>query len=206
MVKTIKDLELIKEQTLARFGSRIGNDDDRVYIMTCCGTGCTSSGSYKNMAKIQELIERDQCQDKVFIVKTGCFGLCAEGPILVVYPGNTMYTNVKEDDINEIWESHIKNGVVVERLTSENEQNFFNKQMRISLRNCGRINPEDIDEYIAYDGYKALSKVLTEMEPDEVIQLMKDSGLRGRGGGGFPTGVKWDFAAKQQQKEKYVLC
>ena len=206
MVKTIKDLELIKEQTLARFGSRIGNDDDRVYIMTCCGTGCTSSGSYKNMAKIQELIERDQCQDKVFIVKTGCFGLCAEGPILVVYPGNTMYTNVKEDDINEIWESHIKNGVVVERLTSENEQNFFNKQMRISLRNCGRINPEDIDEYIAYDGYKALSKVLTEMEPDEVIQLMKDSGLRGRGGGGFPTGVKWDFAAKQQQKEKYVCC
>ena len=206
MVKTIKDLELIKEQTLARFGSRIGNDDDRVYIMTCCGTGCTSSGSYKNMAKIQELIERDECQDKVFIVKTGCFGLCAEGPILVVYPGNTMYTNVQEDDINEIWESHIKNGVVVERLTSENEQNFFNKQMRISLRNCGRINPEDIDEYIAYDGYKALSKVLTEMEPDEVIQLMKDSGLRGRGGGGFPTGVKWDFAAKQQQKEKYVCC
>ena len=174
MAINIKDLDLIKEQTLANFGSRISEDDDRVYIMTCCGTGCTSSGSYKNMTKIQDLIERDGVHDKVFIVKTGCFGLCAEGPILVVYPGNTMYTNVQEDDINEIWESHIKNGVVVERLTSENEQNFFNKQMRISLRNCGRINPEDIDEYIAYDGYKALAKVLTEMEPDEVIQVMKD--------------------------------
>ena len=206
MGKTIKDIQAIKEATLQAFGNRIGNDDDRIYIMTCCGTGCTSSGSLKNRERLEELMERDGLQDKVHLVKTGCFGLCAEGPILVVYPGNVMYTNVQPDDINEIWEAHIKNGRVVERLTSENEQDFFSKQMRISLRNCGRIDPENIDEYIAYGGYEALAKVLTEMEPEDVIKLMKDSGLRGRGGGGFPTGVKWDFAAQQQKTEKYVVC
>ena len=206
MVKTVKDIQAIKENTLNSFGNRIGNDDDRIYIMTCCGTGCTSSGSLKNREQLEELMERDGLQDKVHLVKTGCFGLCAEGPILVVYPGNVMYTNVQPDDINEIWEAHIKNGRIVERLMSENEMNFFSKQMRISLRNCGRIDPENIDEYIAYDGYQALAKVLTEMEPEDVIKVMKDSGLRGRGGGGFPTGVKWDFAAQQQVKEKYVCC
>jgi len=206
MGKTIKDIQAIKEATLQAFGNRIGNDDDRIYIMTCCGTGCTSSGSLKNRERLEELMERDGLQDKVHLVKTGCFGLCAEGPILVVYPGNVMYTNVQPDDINEIWEAHIKNGRVVERLTSENEQDFFSKQMRISLRNCGRIDPENIDEYIAYGGYEALAKVLTEMEPEDVIKVMKDSGLRGRGGGGFPTGVKWDFAAQQQKTEKYVVC
>jgi len=206
MGKTIKDIQAIKEATLQAFGNRIGNDDDRIYIMTCCGTGCTSSGSLKNRERLEELMERDGLQDKVHLVKTGCFGLCAEGPILVVYPGNVMYTNVQPDDINEIWEAHIKNGRIVERLTSENEQDFFSKQMRISLRNCGRIDPENIDEYIAYGGYEALAKVLTEMEPEDVIKVMKDSGLRGRGGGGFPTGVKWDFAAQQQKTEKYVVC
>jgi len=206
MVKTVKDIQAIKENTLNSFGNRIGNDDDRIYIMTCCGTGCTSSGSLKNRELLEELMERDGLQDKVHLVKTGCFGLCAEGPILVVYPGNVMYTNVQPDDVNEIWEAHIKNGRIVERLMSENEMNFFSKQMRISLRNCGRIDPENIDEYIAYDGYQALAKVLTEMEPEDVIKVMKDSGLRGRGGGGFPTGVKWDFAAQQQVKEKYVCC
>jgi len=206
MVKTVKDIQAIKENTLNSFGNRIGNDDDRIYIMTCCGTGCTSSGSLKNRELLEELMERDGLQDKVHLVKTGCFGLCAEGPILVVYPGNVMYTNVQPDDINEIWEAHIKNGRIVERLMSENEMNFFSKQMRISLRNCGRIDPENIDEYIAYDGYQALAKVLTKMEPEDVIKVMKDSGLRGRGGGGFPTGVKWDFAAQQQVKEKYVCC
>lgn len=206
MVKTIKDIQAIKEQQIEALGGRLGKDDDRIYIMTCCGTGCTSSGSMKSKDKLAELIERDGMQDKVQVIRTGCFGLCAEGPIVVVQPENIMYTQVQPDDINEIWEAHIKNGRIVERLTSENEQDFFSKQMRISLRNCGRIDPENIDEYIAYDGYQALAKVLTEMEPADVIQVMKDSGLRGRGGGGFPTGVKWDFAAKQQQKEKYVCC
>ena len=206
MSKTIKDIQKIKEKTLASFGNRIGNDDNKLYIMTCCGTGCTSSGAIKNREKLDELMERDGLQDRVQFVKTGCFGLCAEGPILMVYPENVMYTNVTPDDINEIWEAHIKNGRVVERLKSENELNFFSKQMRISLRNCGRIDPENIDEYIAYGGYEALGKVLTEMEPEDVIKTIKDSGLRGRGGGGFPAGVKWQFAAEQQVKEKYVCC
>ncbi len=206
MVKTIKDIQAIKEAQIKAMGGRIGNEDEKKYIMTCCGTGCTSSGSMKSKDKLAELIERDGMQDKVQVIRTGCFGLCAEGPIVVIHPENVMYTQVQPDDINEIWEAHIKNGRIVERLTSENEQDFFSKQMRISLRNCGRIDPENIDDYIAYDGYQALAKVLTEMEPAEVIQLMKDSGLRGRGGGGFPTGVKWDFAAKQQQTEKYVCC
>ena len=125
---------------------------------------------------------------------------------MLIYPENVMYTNVTVDDVNEIWEAHIRNGRVVERLKSENELDFFSKQMRISLRNCGRIDPENIDEYIAYNGYQALNKVLTEMEPEDVVQVMKESGLRGRGGGGFPTGTKWEFAAKQQVKEKYVCC
>ena len=206
MVKTIKDLQVIKDAKIKEMGGRLGNDDDKMYIMTCCGTGCTSSGSMKSKDKLAELIERDGMQDKVQVVRTGCFGLCAEGPIVVVHPENVMYTHVEPDDINEIWEAHIKNGRIVERLTSENEQDFFSKQMRISLRNCGRIDPENIDDYIVYDGYQALGKVLTEMQPQDVIQVMKDSGLRGRGGGGFPTGVKWEFAAKQQQSEKYVCC
>lgn len=206
MIKKIKDLQKIKANTLASFGNRIGNDDNRIYIMTCCGTGCTSSGAIKNREKLDELMERDGLQDRVHFVKTGCFGLCAEGPILMVYPENVMYTNVTPDDINEIWEAHIKNGRVVERLKSENELDFFSKQMRISLRNCGRIDPENIDEYIAYDGYEALAKVLTEMEPEDVIDVMKKSGLRGRGGGGFPAGIKWQFAAEQKEKQKYVCC
>ncbi len=206
MSKTINEIQRIKEDTLKSFGNRIGEDDNRIYIMTCCGTGCTSSGALKNRAKLEELMERDGMQDRVHVIKTGCFGLCAEGPILMVYPENVMYTNVTPDDINEIWEAHIRNGRVVERLRSENELNFFSKQMRISLRNCGRIDPENIDEYIAFGGYEALTKVLTEMEPEDVIGLVKASGLRGRGGGGFPTGVKWQFAAEQQVKEKYVCC
>lgn len=206
MIKKIKDIQKIKADTLASFGNRIGNDDNRIYIMTCCGTGCTSSGAIKNREKLDELMERDGLHDRVQFVRTGCFGLCAEGPILMVYPENVMYTNVTPDDINEIWEAHIKNGRVVERLKSENELNFFSKQMRISLRNCGRIDPENIDEYIAFGGYEALAKVLTEMEPEDVIDIMKKSGLRGRGGGGFPAGAKWQFAAEQEEKQKYVCC
>lgn len=206
MCKTIQDIERIQKETVKALGNRAGKDDGKIYIMTCCGTGCTSSGSSKNRDKLAELIKRDGYEDKVEVVKTGCFGLCAEGPILMLYPENVMYTNVTPHDINEIWEAHIKNGRVVERLRSENELDFFSKQMRISLRNCGRIDPENIDEYIAYDGYKALGKVLSGMEPEDVIRVIGDAGLRGRGGGGFPTGKKWEFAAAQQVKEKYICC
>ncbi len=207
MIKNIHDLESIQSQTLGSLGGRVNTEDDeRIYIMTCTDTGCTSSGSISIMEKLNKLVERDNLHDKVHVVKTGCFGLCAEGPVLVIHPGNIMYTQVTLEDVDTIWESHVKNNEIVHGLKSENEANFFGKQMRIALRNCGRINPEDIKEYIAYDGYKALAKCITEMEPAEVIQVLKDSGLRGRGGGGFPTGVKWDFAAKQQNKVKYVCC
>lgn len=206
MSKTARELDQIRENTLNLLGNRVGNDDNVIYIITCCGTGCHSSGSEKNRERLRELIGRDGMQDSVRVVKTGCFGLCAEGPIMVVYPGNIMYTNVTKDDINEIWESHIRNGHIVERLISENEVDFFRKQMRVSLRNCGRINPEDIDEYIAFDGYRALEKVLGQMEPEDVTEEIIKAGLRGRGGGGFPAGQKWKFAADQKVREKYICC
>lgn len=206
MGKSVSEIKAIREQTMQALGNRVGNDDGIIYIMTCCGTGCTSSGSLKDRERLAALIERDNMQDKVRVVKTGCFGLCAEGPIIMIFPENIMYTNVGPDDINEIWESHIMNGHIVERLRSENELDFFSKQMRIALRNCGRIDPENIDEYIAFGGYEALEKVLTEMDPEDVLETIKKSGLRGRGGGGFPAGVKWQFAADQKSKEKYVCC
>ena len=151
-------------------------------------------------------MERDGLSEKVAIVKTGCFGLCAEGPIIMVQPGNYMYTQVTPEDLDAIWECHIKGGSPVETLISQNESEFFSKQKRVALRNCGLINPECIDEYIAFDGYEALSMVLTEMEPEDVIDTIKKSGLRGRGGGGFPAGTKWEAAAKQECREKYICC
>ncbi|MGN0721563.1 MAG: NADH-ubiquinone oxidoreductase-F iron-sulfur binding region domain-containing protein [Anaerovoracaceae bacterium] len=174
--------------------------------MVCGSTGCTSSGSGKLLEKLDELMERDGLSEKVAIVKTGCFGLCAEGPIIMVQPGNYMYTQVTPEDLDAIWECHIKGGSPVETLISQNESEFFSKQKRVALRNCGRINPECIDEYIAFDGYEALSMVLTEMEPEDVIDTIKKSGLRGRGGGGFPAGTKWEAAAKQECREKYICC
>ena len=152
--------------------------------------------------------------DKVQIVKTGCFGLCAQGPIVVVYPEGAMYTRVSPDDVSEIVGEHLVKGKLVKRLLAGDKdaeditkaldkEGFFNRQIRVALRNCGAINPENIKEYIALDGYRALGKVLTEMTPSDVIEIMKKSGLRGRGGGGFPTGVKWDFAAKQPKGQAW---
>ncbi|MGN0736341.1 MAG: NADH-ubiquinone oxidoreductase-F iron-sulfur binding region domain-containing protein [Anaerovoracaceae bacterium] len=175
-------------------------------MMICGSTGCSSSGSGKLLDKLEELMAKDGLEEKVAVVKTGCFGLCAEGPIVMVQPGNYMYTQVTPEDIEEIWECHIKGGTPVERLISQNQTEFFSKQKRIALRNCGRINPECIDEYIAFDGYEALSMVLTEMDPEDVIDTIKKSGLRGRGGGGFPAGTKWEAAAKEECAEKYICC
>ncbi|MEG1469805.1 MAG: NADH-quinone oxidoreductase subunit NuoF [Anaerovoracaceae bacterium] len=199
----------IREKTLESLGSRDGavhQGEDKIHILTCCGTGCTSSGSLKIRAKLEELISRDNMEQKVEMIKTGCFGLCAEGPIMVVQPHNIMYTNVQPEDMEEIWSEHIKKGNIVDRLVSKNQEDFFSKQMRIALRNCGRINPESIDEYIAFGGYEALGKVLTKMEPEDVIEEIKESGLRGRGGGGFPVGRKWESSAIVQEKEKYICC
>ncbi len=189
----------------------------RAHVLVCAGTGCTSSNSLKIMDEMEALLASNGLDSEVKIVKTGCFGLCAEGPIVVVYPEGAMYTRVEVSDAKEIVEEHLLKGRIVKRLLAGEKESediskslegvdFFNRQMRIALRNCGRINPEDINEYIAFDGYKALEKVLTEMTPEAVIDTMKKSGLRGRGGGGFPTGMKWDFAAKQTADQKYVCC
>ena len=188
----------------------------RSHVLVCGGTGCTASNSNKIIDELEVQIKEFKLQDEVKVVKTGCFGLCAEGPIMVVYPEGAMYTMVKVEDIKEIVEEHLLKGRIVKRLlqgakaddvdASIEESDFFKKQLRVALRNCGVINPENIDEYIAFDGYRALAKVLTEMKPEEVIETIKKSGLRGRGGGGFPTGLKWEFAARQENQQKYVCC
>lgn len=189
----------------------------RAHVLVCAGTGCTSSNSTKIMEEMEKLLSSNKLGNEVKIVKTGCFGLCAEGPIVVVYPEGAMYTRVTVDDVKEIVQEHLLKGRIVKRLLAGEKEaediskslegvEFFKRQTRVALRNCGRIDPENIDEYIAFDGYKALEKVLTEMTPEVVIDTMKKSGLRGRGGGGFPTGVKWDFAAGQVSNQKYVCC
>ncbi|WP_027627104.1 NADH-quinone oxidoreductase subunit NuoF [Ruminiclostridium cellobioparum] len=189
----------------------------RAHVLVCAGTGCTSSNSLKIMEEMETLLKDNSLESEIKIVKTGCFGLCAEGPIVVVYPEGAMYTRVGVPDVKDIVEEHLLKGRIVKRLLAGEKEaediskalesvDFFKRQHRIALRNCGRINPENIDEYIAFDGYKALEKVLTEMTPEAVIDTIKRSGLRGRGGGGFPTGVKWEFAAKQVADQKYVCC
>ncbi len=189
----------------------------RSHVLVCGGTGCTSSNSEAIMSELNQNLVKNQLDSEVKVVQTGCFGLCEEGPIMVIYPEGTMYCRVDVKDVPEIVEEHLLKGRLVTRLLEASSQvqednqdieqsSFFKKQLRVALRNCGRINPEEIDEYIAFDGYKALAKALSEMTPVEVIQTIKDSGLRGRGGGGFPTGTKWDFAAQQVNDEKYVCC
>ena len=204
-----EDLKKVKANTLAQIGHRFdanAKSGARLSLMVCGGGGCHSSGSGKLIARLAELAAKDAMQDEIAIERTGCFGLCSEGPILVVQPEGVMYTKVSEDDMEEIWESHVKGGKIVERLLSPHEKDFFSKQNRIALKNCGRINPERIEEYIALDGYAALAKALYEMQPEDVIEVVKDSGLRGRGGGGFPVGTKWEVAAQQQTNEKIVVC
>ena len=189
----------------------------RTHVLVCGGTGCTSSGSAKIIDKLNEEIEKVGLQEEVKVVKTGCFGLCALGPIMVVYPEGSFYSRVKEEDIPEIVSEHFLKGRVVKRLLyqetvqedtvkSLDQTDFYKKQMRVALKNCGVIDPENINEYIAYDGYAALGKALTEMTPEEVIRTVKDSGLRGRGGGGFPTATKWKFGAAAKSQQKYVIC
>ena len=189
----------------------------RSNVLVCGGTGCTSSNSLQIAEKLKEELIKKGLEKEVNVITTGCFGLCALGPIMVVYPEGSFYSMVKVEDIPEIVEEHLNKGRIVTRLLyqetvendsikSLNKTAFYEKQKRVALRNCGVIDPEKIDDYIAQDGYAALGKVLTEMTPEEVIQTMLDSGLRGRGGAGFPTGLKWKFARGNDADQKYVCC
>ena len=191
----------------------------RSHVLVCGGTGCTSSGSAKLIERFEEQLKEKGLDKEVKVVRTGCFGLCEAGPVVIVYPEGTFYSRVKEDDVDEIVSEHLLKGRKVQRLVyvdhkthessvqkSLGEIGFYKQQMRVALRNCGVIDPENIDEYIAFDGYKALAKALTEMTPEQVIDEMLKSGLRGRGGAGFPTGKKWQFARASQAEHKYFVC
>lgn len=225
---TIEELNKIKKEfsdlvkvrkLVAEEGEKLAKKTGyRKQILVCGGTGCTSSGSKKVIEALESELQKQGLDKEVLVVKTGCFGLCALGPILIVYPEGAFYSQATPEGVIKIVDEHIKKGNIVKELLyketvhtdgsiiSLSETNFYKKQLRIALRNCGVINPEDIREYIATDGYQALAKVLTKMSPDDVIQELLDSGLRGRGGAGFPTGRKWAFAKASKGDIKYVCC
>ena len=189
----------------------------KMHILVCGGTGCRASASHQIITRLEECLKEKNLEDEVQVIATGCFGFCEKGPIVKVMPDNTFYVQVKPDDAEEIVNEHVIKGRKVERLlykdpekkeavSDSKHMGFYKKQLRIALRNCGFIDPENIEEYIAREGYSALAKCITEMKPEEVINEIKLSGLRGRGGGGFPTGLKWEFASKYQADQKYVVC
>ncbi len=190
----------------------------RSNVLVCGGTGCTSSNSEQIIETLKAEIKAQGLEQEVNVIRTGCFGLCALGPIMIVYPEGAFYSRITPEDIPEIVSEHLLKGRIVKRLLyqetvqedgtikSLNETRFYSKQHRVALRNCGVIDPENIEEYIARDGYAALGKVLTEMTPQDVIDTMLASGLRGRGGAGFPTGLKWKFAAANEADQKYACC
>ncbi len=223
MKKSLEELIAIGDSMKEKLGIRdeknANGTIEKRHVLVCGGTGCTSSGSAKIIDKLHEEIKKNGIEDKVEVVRTGCFGLCALGPIMIVYPEGAFYSMVKEEEIEEIVAEHLKNGNIVTKylyqetvtengIKSLHETNFYKKQHRVALRNCGNIDPENIDEYLGTDGYKALEKVLKEMTPEEVIQTILDSGLRGRGGAGFPTGQKWKLARNivPDADQKYVCC
>ncbi|MBO7525853.1 MAG: NAD(P)H-dependent oxidoreductase subunit E, partial [Clostridia bacterium] len=221
-MKTISDLNAIRERMRSEVKMR-KNDGSveskyKYQILICGGTGCHSNHSGDLINEFKALIGEKGLQNDVEVIQTGCFGLCAVGPVVIVYPEDAFYSKVKVEDVRAIVEEHIVGGKIIERLLHKDssvkdrvvatlaDTNFYKKQKRVALRNCGVINPENIDDYIAFDGYKALEKVLTEMTQQEVIDTVLKSGLRGRGGAGFPTGRKWQFTHDAKGEEKFVCC
>ena len=216
-MKTLEEIHQIREQKRKELDLRVNikADTREKHILVCRGTGCTSSKSPEIIENFRKIIEEKGIQN-VRVIQTGCFGLCAKGPIVIIRPEDTFYAMVTPDDCREIIEKHIEKGEIVERLLCKDvdntmvnrldELNFYKKQKRIALKNCGIIDPEEIDEYIAFDGYKALEQVLTSMSQDDVINEITESGLRGRGGAGFPTGKKWLFTKQAEGNQKYVVC
>ena len=216
-MKTVQELHKIREEKRKELELRVNTKADtrEKHILVCHGTGCTSSKSPQILENFKKLIKEKNIQN-VRVIKTGCFGLCAKGPIVIIRPEDTFYANCTPEDCEEIIQSHIIEGKIVERLLAKDiggskvksldDLSFYKKQMRIALKNCGVINPENIDEYIAFDGYRALERVLKEMSPEEVIDIIKKSGLRGRGGAGFPTGKKWELTRQSEGNQKYVVC
>ena len=216
-MKTLEEIQKIREEKRKELDLRVNlNADTREkHILVCHGTGCTSSKSPKIIENFRRILEEKKIEN-VRVIQTGCFGLCAKGPIVIIRPEDTFYAMVTPEDCEEIINTHIIEGKKVERLLCKDvddklvdrldELNFYKKQKRIALKNCGIIDPENIDEYIAFDGYKALEKVLTSMSQDDVIKEITDSGLRGRGGAGFPTGKKWMFTKMAEGDQKYVVC
>ena len=216
-MKSLEEINKIREEKRKELELRVNVNasTQEKHILVCRGTGCTSSKSPKIIENFRRILEEKGIEN-VRVIQTGCFGLCAKGPIVIIRPEDTFYAMVTPEDCEEIINTHIIQGQKVERLLCKDidgtlvnrldELNFYKKQQRIALKNCGVIDPENIDEYIAFDGYKALEKVLTTMSQDEVIQEITDSGLRGRGGAGFPTGKKWMFAKMAKGDQKYVVC
>ncbi|MBQ4466194.1 MAG: SLBB domain-containing protein, partial [Oscillospiraceae bacterium] len=223
-MKSLQEIQAIRdamhpELELRNVGSKEAKSKYERQVLICGGTGCTSSGSPEIERVLREEIEKAGLTDKIQVVKTGCFGLCALGPIMIVYPSGAFYSRITAENIPQIVQEHFVNGNPVKELLYDetvdgdtikglNETSFYKKQHRVALRNCGAINPENIDEYLGKDGYQALAKVLKEMTPEDVIQTILDSGLRGRGGGGFPTGMKWKLARTivPDADQKYVCC
>ena len=216
-MKSLEEIHKIREEKKKELDLRVNTKADtrEKHILVCHGTGCTSSKSPEILETFRKILKEKNI-DNVKVIKTGCFGLCAKGPIVIIRPEDTFYAMVTPADCEEIIQTHIVEGKKVERLlckdidgskvNSLDELSFYKKQKRIALKNCGVINPEDIDEYLAFDGYKALEKALKEMTPDEIIDVISKSGLRGRGGAGFPTGKKWEFTKAAENEQKYVVC
>ena len=207
-MKTLEEIHRIRETKRKELDLRVNlqaNTREK-HILVCHGTGCTSSKSPKIIENFRKILAEKNIEN-VKVIQTGCFGLCAKGPIVIIRPEDIFYAHVTPEDTEEIINTHIINGDIDNKTVKQlDELNFYKKQKRIALKNCGIIDPENIDEYIAFDGYKALEKVLLEMTPEEVIKEVTNSGLRGRGGAGFPTGKKWELTRMAEGNQKYVVC